>query len=145
MAQACPVNFTAVDNTVSRILSLLSAGVVALFFVTGAVPLLFALGADLLVRLYGNKHYSPLFQSAAALKRLMHLPAQKVDGAAKSVAGHFGLLFILLLIVAASLGLQAVLVAVASVYVLCLLMDVLFNFCVGCKVYYLYRLIGGAA
>ncbi|WP_345973542.1 DUF4395 family protein [Sulfurimonas diazotrophicus] len=145
MAQACPINFTAADNTVSRILSLLTTGIVALFFLTGVAPLLFALGADLLVRLHGNKHFSPLYQSAVLLKRLMRLPEQKVDGAAKSVAGHFGLLFILLLIVAASLGLQPMLVAVASIYVLCLLMDVLFNFCVGCKVYYLYRLIGGAA
>lgn len=141
MAQACPINFTAADNTVSRIVSLLAAGMVALFFVTGAQPWLYALGADLLVRLYGNKQCSPLYRLATALKRLMRLPTQKVDGAAKSVAGHFGLLFVLLLIAAAAFGLQAMLVAVAAVYVVCLLMDVLFNFCVGCKVYYLYRLI----
>jgi len=144
MAQACPINFSTVDNTVSRTISLLATGVVALFFITGALPWLYALGADLLVRLYGNKQYSPLYQLAVTLKRLMHLPTQKVDGAAKNVAGHFGLLFVLLQIVAASLGLHYMLAAVAAVYVLCLLMDVLFNFCVGCKVYYLYRLVSKA-
>ena len=69
---------------------------------------------------------------------------RNVDGAAKNVAGHFGLLFILLMIAAAHLGLVHTLQAVAALYVFCLLLDTAFSFCVGCKVYYLYRLIAGA-
>jgi hypothetical protein len=141
MAQACPINFSSVDNTVSRTVSLFSAGIVVLFIVTGHLFWLYALGTDLLVRLYGNKQYSPLFRAAVGLKRILRLPSHKVDGAAKKVAGHFGLLFIVLQIMTVSLGLHYTFGAIAAVYLLCLLMDVAFNFCVGCKVYYLYRLI----
>jgi len=143
MAQACPINFSSVDNTVSRTVSFFSAVAVALFFETGSLLWLYALGADLLVRLYGNKHYSPLFLAASGIKRALRLPTQRVDGAAKKVAGHFGLFFIVLQISAAHFGLHAALVGAAAVYVLCLVLDVLFSFCVGCKVYYLYRMLAG--
>jgi len=144
MAQVCPINFTTVDNTASRIGSLLTSGIVGLFFLTDHPVWLYALGIDLLVRLYGNKQYSPLFQAAKTLRQLLRLPVRKADGAAKNVAGHFGLLFVLLMIAAAQFGLVHTLQAVAAVYVLCLLMDAAFSFCVGCKVYYLYRLIAGS-
>jgi hypothetical protein len=144
MAQACPINFTSVDNTASRIRSLLAAGVVGLFFLTGHPAWLYALGIDLMLRLYGNRQFSPLFQTARTLQSLLRLPERKVDGAAKRVAGFFGLLFVSLMIAAASMGLHGPLAAVAALYVLCLLMDAAFNFCVGCKVYHLYRLVAGS-
>lgn len=144
MAQACPINFTSVDNTVSRICSLLTIGVVALFFATGQVLWLYILGADLLIRLYGNKHYSLLFLLAQMLRQTMKLPSRKVDGAAKKVAGMFGVALIASLIVAAHAGLSATLLIVGAVYAACLLLDVVFGFCLGCKVYYLFRLVAKA-
>ena len=143
MAQACPINFSSVDNTVSRIISLLAVIAVFLSMATGHPLPLYFLGVDLAMRLYGYKHYSPLFYAAKGIKQLLQLPTCTVDGAAKQVAGHFGLLFILLLIATAHLGLGLAFGAIAGIYVLCLLMDLFFSFCVGCKVYYLYRLIGG--
>ena len=143
MSQACPINFTTVDNTASRIGSLLTSGIVGLFFVTGHPVWLYALGFDIMVRLYGNKQFSPLFQASRLLRGLLHLPIRKADGAAKSVAGHFGLLFVLLMIAASHLGLAILLQVIAAVYVFCLLLDTVSGFCVGCKVYYLYRLICG--
>ena len=144
MAQACPINFSTVDNTVSRIVSLLTVLVVFLSTVTDYLLPLYFLGGDLALRLYGYKHFSVLFHTAKGIKQLLQLPTYTVDGAAKQVAGHFGLLFILLLIVTANAGLSLTFNAVAGVYLLCLLMDVFLNFCVGCKVYYLYRLVSGA-
>ena len=144
MAQACPINFTTVDHAASRIGSFLATGIVALIFLTGSAVWLYALVIDLLVRLYGNKQFSPLFRTAQLLRRLLRLQERNVDGAAKRVAEHFGLLFVLLMIAAAFFGLTHTLQAVAALYVFCLLLDAAFGFCVGCKVYHLYRLIAGA-
>jgi len=143
MAQACPINFRSVDNTVSRIGSLLTAAVVAAFLFSGSSLWLYALGLDLLVRLYGQKQYSPVFQTSRLLKEMLRLPTHKVDSAAKNVAGHFGLLFILLLLLASYFGLSYTLFAVAGTFMFCLILDVLFNFCLGCKMYYIYRLFAG--
>jgi len=143
MAQACPINYKSADNTLSRIGSLLTTAIVAAYLFTESTLWLFALGLDLLVRLYGQKQYSPVFQISKLIKEMLRLPAQKVDSAAKNVAGHFGLLFILLLIAASYLELDYVGFAVAGTFMLCLMMDVLFSFCLGCKIYYIYRLFAG--
>jgi hypothetical protein len=141
MAQACPINFTSVDNTVSRICSLLTLGVVALFFVTGQLFWLYLLGADLLMRIFGSKHYSLIFLLAQTLRQTMKLPSRKVDGAAKKVAGLFGCALIASMIVLTYAGLTVALHIAGAVFAVCLLLDVAFGFCLGCKVYYLFRIV----
>lgn len=145
MAQACPINYTTVDNTLSRTASLMTAIIVTLFLVTGMPVWLFLLGADLTIRLYGNPNGSFVYRLSALIKRLFHLPTRRVDGAAKKVAGHFGLLFIALLLAASFLQLAATQYVIGIVFLVCLLLDVTINFCAGCKVYHLYRLLRGDA
>lgn len=141
MSQACPINFTTIDNTLSRVVSLLTVIVVSLFFLTQNPLLLLMLCIDLIIRLYGNARVSPLFQLARALQRIFRLPTRRVDGGAKRVAGHFGLLFVLLMLAAFTLGMQPALVVVAATYMLCLALDAVFGFCAGCKIYHLYRML----
>lgn len=141
MAQACPINFTTVDETISRIISLFTMTLVVIFVFTDVKTVLIVLGIDLLVRLYGDKKLSPLFHAAEWVKQLLKLPTSNVDGAAKKVAGHFGLIFILLLLLSAFVGNALLLNAVAGVFVGCLLLDLLFGFCLGCKMYHLYHLV----
>lgn len=141
MSKACPVNFTTIDNTVSRIVSLMTFVIVIAAVSTQSALLFYLLGTDLVIRLYGNKQYSILFNAASALKRIMHLKTKSVDGASKNVAGHFGLLFIVLLIGTLHLGLSAGMLAITAVFAVCLLLDVVFDFCMGCKVYHLYRIL----
>lgn len=145
MAQACPINFTTIDNTASRIGSAVTAAVLTLFVITANPVWMFWLAADLLIRLHGNRQYSLVFQLSKQIKQLLRLPASPVDGAAKHVAGHFGLLFAVTLFIAAYFQMSIAVYVIAGIFGLCLLMDVAVNFCVGCKVYYLYRMltIGG--
>jgi hypothetical protein len=144
MAQACPINFSVVDNTISRINSLQTAVVVMLFVLTANPLWLYLLGIDLMIRLHGNQRFSPIYQLSRLVKTLFSLPSQKVDGASKKVAGHFGLLFIVMLVTTSHAGFSVGANMIASIYVLCLLMDVVMNFCVGCKVYHLYRFLARA-
>jgi hypothetical protein len=60
MAQACPINFSTVDNTISRINSLQTAVVVTLFALTANPLWLYLLGIDLMIRLHGNQRFSPI-------------------------------------------------------------------------------------
>ncbi len=141
MAQACPVNFTTIDSHAGRIGSALTLLLVVSYIASGNVAILFFLTADLLVRLYGDKAFSPVSALSSRLMRLLRLGARPVDGAAKHVAGHFGLLFSVLLIVTHFLHADTAAYAVAAVFGLCLLMDAVFNFCVGCKIYRFYLLL----
>lgn len=141
MAQACPINFTTVDETTSRIISLLTMTAVLAFVLSEVKTVLIVLGIDLLVRLYGDKKMSPLFHAASWIKQLLKLRSYNVDGAAKKVAGHFGLIFILLLLLSALTGNILLMNIVAGIFVACLLLDVLFGYCLGCKMYHLYQFI----
>lgn len=141
MAQACPVNFTTIDSRASRIGSALILLLVISYMATGNVAILFFLTADLLLRLYGNSALSPVSVLSRRLMALLRIQTRPVDGAAKHVAGHFGLLFSVLLILMHFLHADAAAYGIAAVFGLCLLMDAVFNFCVGCKVYYLYLLL----
>lgn len=141
MSQACPVNFTTIDNTVSRIVSFWTFAIVVTVIGTHAVLPLYLLGIDLLTRLYGNKRYSPLFITAMAVKRFARLPMQTTDGASKTVAGHFGLIFIASMIIALHLHLDELTALTGLVFAGCLLLDVLFDFCLGCKVHHLYLML----
>lgn len=145
MTQACPINFSSVDNTTSRIVSFLTALILVLSIVSGSVLWLYLLGADIAVRLYGNKQFSIIYRAAQGIKQMLRLPTRNVDGAAKKVAGHFGLLFILLLIAASRMQLTITGDLLAGIYLLCLSLDVAVNFCIGCKVYYLYRILAERA
>ena len=139
MAQACPVNFTTMDDTVSRIVSALTALAVAgaAFFST-EIPLCFV-AADLLVRLYGNSRFSPLFRLALRIRDALGLPERRVDGAAKKVAGHFGLFFLLMLILTPGLPLWHL--GILTLFLFCLFLDVVTGFCVGCRIYHLWRMV----
>jgi len=141
MAQACPINFTTIDNTVSRIGSAVTVLLLSIFVLTAQPFWLYLLGADLTMRLYGEKKFSFVFQLSRRVQHVLRLPPRPVDGAAKHVAGHFGLLFTLILMVTSQLQLNAITYTVAAVYGFCLLMDVALDFCVGCKVYHFYRLV----
>lgn len=136
--QACPINFKRTDSIVARTASFLTACIVIVSVLGGFVSPLYLLGADLMVRLYGNKSFSPIHRLSEVIKRLCRFPTFEVDAAAKMVAGHFGLLFITLLIIAMHLQLTMALAVITGVYVTCLLLDVLIGYCVGCKVYFIY-------
>lgn len=136
--QACPINFKRTDSIVGRTASFLTVCIVIASVLGGLVSPLYLLGADLMIRLYGNKSFSPIHRLSEGIKRLCRFPTHEVDAAAKQVAGHFGLLFILLLIVAMHLQMTMALAVIANIYVACLLMDALIGYCVGCKVYFIY-------
>ncbi len=139
MARACPVNFQQVDATTVRIISLLVLiSVVAALFAP-SFWLFLLLATDFTIRLYGNVRHSPFYMMAAALQERMGWESSFEDAAAKRLAAHFGLLFMLLLALFSWMGLPVFLYATTGVFLLCSSLEVLFGYCLGCKIYYLYQ------
>ncbi|MCD6258989.1 MAG: DUF4395 family protein, partial [Helicobacteraceae bacterium] len=93
------------------------------------------------IRLYIDKSYSLLFLVAKAMKNILALQDSFCDGGAKRLAAYFGLLFVGLLIATHYLDQWLVSLGIAAVFLLCSLLDVLLDFCIGCKVYYLVKKI----
>ncbi|MEA1919492.1 MAG: DUF4395 domain-containing protein [Campylobacterota bacterium] len=141
MAHSCPINFERVDATTIRIISLIVISLITLHVSFPSPWILFFLATDFIMRLYGDKNYSLTYRLALLIQASLKLESKFEDAGAKRLAGHFGLLFTLLLLSAYLLELQSAFYVIASVFIGCAGLEVLFGFCVGCKVYFIIQKI----
>jgi len=141
MAYNCPLTFKKVESHISRLSSFLVSSLIVTYLATSNIYILYFLFLDFLIRLYIDKSYSLLFLVAKAMKNILALQDSFCDGGAKRLAAYFGLLFVGLLIATHYLDQWLVSLGIAAVFLLCSLLDVLLDFCIGCKVYYLVKKI----
>jgi len=139
MAHSCPLAFRQIDGTVARLNALSVFLLLTLFVVTSAPVILVFLGADFMIRLYGNKNFSPIFQLSKILKKLFRLPSEMVDAGAKRLAAHFGLFFVALSLAASLSGMTTLMYVAVGIFLFCLSLELLFAYCIGCKIYFIYR------
>ncbi len=139
MGQSCPLTFRQIDGTVAR-LNALSVFLLLLLFVVVPNPLiLLFLGVDFMIRLYGNKNFSPVFQVSKSLQKILHLRAEMTDAGAKRLAAHFGLFFVFISLAANLAGLTIIMYTATAIFLFCLALELLFAYCIGCKIYFIYR------
>ena len=139
MSQSCPLAFRQIDGTIARLNALSVFVLLSLFLVTKSPFILLFLGADFMVRLYGNKNYSLVFQLSKVIKRLVGLQSEMVDAGAKRLAAHFGLFFVALSLASALAGFEVLMQVTVGVFLFCLSLELLFAYCIGCKIYFIYR------
>jgi len=139
MAQSCPLAFRQIDGTIARLNALSVFLLLTLFVVTTQPAILVLLGADFMIRLYSHKSLSPIFQLSKALKKLFKLPSEMVDAGAKRLAAHFGLFFVALSLAASLAGMTTLMYVAVGVFLFCLSLELLFAYCIGCKIYFIYR------
>lgn len=141
MAYNCPLTFKKIESHISRLSSFLVSALIITYLATSNVYILYFIFIDFLVRLYMNKSYSLIFLLAKMMKNVLALKDSFCDGGAKRLAAYFGLLFVSLLIATHYLDQWLVSLGIAAIFLLCSLLDVLFDFCIGCKIYYLIKKI----
>jgi hypothetical protein len=141
MSNACPLNFKQVDANLSRISALFVASFVLTYLYTSNVYILYFLVLDFVMKLFLNKGISPINILAEFLKELLKIKSKYTDGGAKRLAGFFGLFFVLLLLVSHYLDVWQISLVVAGIFLSCSLLDVFFNFCIGCKIYFIIKKI----
>ncbi len=139
MSQSCPINFQTYDNTVSRISSFYVALLVAFYLQSGYVAILLFIFFDLVIRVFVDKRYSLVYHMSLLTKKAFSMQTVKKDGASKKLAAYFGLLFTAGMIMFDFLQIQLGVLILATVYVACLLLDTYFDFCLGCKIYYIIK------
>ncbi|HFU73950.1 MAG TPA: DUF4395 domain-containing protein [Helicobacteraceae bacterium] len=141
MSQTCPLIFRQIDGTIARLNALFVSLFVILFLVSHELVWLYFVGLDFIIRLYGHKPYSPLYQLAMFVQKVLRLPQNMTDAGAKRLAALFGLFFVFLLIVTGHLGLIYFNYAIAAAFLACTSLELAFSYCVGCKVYWLIKKI----
>ena len=141
MSNSCPLNFERVDSNISRLSSLFIASLVILYLFTPNIYILIFLVLDFTIKLFINKELSPITMLSQSIRSAFRMKDKFTDGGAKRLAGIFGLLFVVLLILTHFLNAWIGSLVVATIFLSCSLFDVFFNYCIGCKVYFIIKRI----
>ena len=141
MSNSCPLNFERVDSNVTRLSSLAVASLVIFYLLTSNIYILIFLVLDFTIKLFVNKELSPISILSGFIKSTFKMKNKFTDGGAKRLAAMFGLLFVFLLILTHFLNAWIASLIVAAIFLSCSLFDVFFNYCIGCKVYFIIKRI----
>ncbi len=139
MTRSCPISFKQIDGTIARINAIFITLLVILFMLTYNQFILYFLAIDFLFRLTDYKKFSLISTLSTKTKILLSLETKMTDAAAKKLAAIFGLVFVIVMIVLNSLGLYMALNIVGLILLSCSSLEVLFNYCLGCEIYHLYK------
>lgn len=138
----CPISEVKIDEHRARLVALFVAGTTGFALATPSpLPeLLFGLLVlDFSARSFGRRAWSPLGRSAAGVAKLLKVSSKPVDAAPKLFAARIGLVFSLSLLGLSSLDNVVALRIVASLLIVCALLEALAGTCVGCKVWTLWQ------
>ena len=139
MAPACPIAFRQIDATVVRINSLSISLMLMAYLFSSQILVIYILGIDLIVRLFINKGLSPINQVSRLIKAVIRAKTINADAGAKRLAAYFALGFSWAVIGLHTFGLFEIAKIVTVIFVACSLMELFFNYCVGCKIYFIYK------
>ena len=144
MTQTCPISQRRIDSQVVRTTSVFIALITALYLFTSNIIFIYLLLIDFSLRLFRHNQYSPLFQLSLVLLRLLNIPPRMSDEAPKRFALYLGWGMSIMIVLSISLNLEVLATSFILVLFSCSLLEMLFEFCVGCKVYqYLQRFSKG--
>ncbi|MBU0721126.1 DUF4395 domain-containing protein [bacterium] len=141
MSYSCPMTFEKVDSNISRLNSLFVSILVITYLITSNIFLLYFLVFDFSIRLFVQKKASPLYLTSQLITVSLKFAEKLTDAGAKRLAAYFGLLFVLLLLLTHLLNLWYLSLGVAVIFLSCSLLDVIFNYCLGCKIYFIVKKI----
>ncbi|MDP2077672.1 MAG: DUF4395 family protein [Sulfuricurvum sp.] len=139
MSQACPLLFRQVDANISKMSAVaVSIGVIAYLLTMQKIILIFII-IDFILRLSMHKGLSPIFRASCFVKRVLNLPTRLEDAGAKRLAAIFGLAFSIAMLGFDFFGLILGIWIVAGIFITCVVLDLLFDYCIACKVYSIAR------
>lgn len=139
MAQCCPLSHTKTDAYQERIEAFMTASVVAVFILSCSFVLPLILIGDFLLRLISKNRYGIFKPFARKFKKLFRLPRVQIDDAPKRFARILGMIMSLNLIVLYAFDQHEAAVILSLIFISLSLMDAFFDYCVGCKLYMLFK------
>ncbi|MDD5212660.1 MAG: DUF4395 domain-containing protein [Sulfuricurvum sp.] len=141
MSQACPLLFRQVDANISKMSAIAVSGGVITYLLTMQKFILVFIIIDFLLRLSKYKGLSPIFRASCFIKKALDLPTRLEDAGAKRLAAIFGLAFSISMLGFDFFGLILGIWIVAAIFISCVVLDLLFDYCIACKVYSITRKI----
>ena len=139
MKKSCPISGEQVDANLVRINAMLVA-ILAIAFIFFKLNLFaFLLVVDFFIRIFISQKYSYMLIVAKLIKKTFGISTIKTDAAPKKFASMFGLVFSILIVLLSLIGFVKLTTIVAVILIICALLEAIFNYCLGCQIYYIFQ------
>ena len=140
MSPSCPISTRRVDTNLVRVVSFQVLLFTLLFAVTQIKLFIFIMLFDFIVRALRQESYSLFAQTGKLILKQWKAVPKYSDEAPKRFALCLGLAVTLMIILFSLLGFAKMATAIAFILMICAFLEVLFDFCIGCKLYYALQL-----
>ena len=144
MSPSCPISTRRIDSNMVRIISIQIFLLTAFFIFTNEPIFAYILLADSTVRVFRRHELSPFALFAKAVIKVANIMPKFSDESPKRFALYLSLFVSLSIVVLFHAGLHMIATYVAFILLICAFLEALFDFCVGCKIYYGIQLIKGS-
>ncbi|MDM5271824.1 DUF4395 domain-containing protein [Sulfurovum sp. zt1-1] len=141
MSPSCPISTRRVDANMVRIISFQVALITLALIITGKSFLAFLLLFDFAVRISRRPELSLFNLIAKYTVNRCNITPKLCDESPKRFALGLGFFTSLLLVVLYLAGLYTIASVVGIVLLFAALLETIFDFCIGCKLYYAIQLI----
>ncbi|HFD13871.1 MAG TPA: DUF4395 domain-containing protein [Epsilonproteobacteria bacterium] len=136
MAQVCPISTRRVDSNMVRIISFQVALFTTILLITQESIFALVLLFDFFMRTLRQPQLSPFQIIGNFVLTGWGVAPKLCDESPKRFALYMGLVTSLFLVVFYLAGFTTFATAITIILLICALLETLFDFCIGCKIYY---------
>jgi len=141
MSQTCPISTRRVDSNMVRMISFQVALFTVILLITQESSFALILLFDFLMRTLRQPNLSPFHVLGKFILTGWGVAPKLCDESPKRFALYLGLVISLFLVVFYIAGFTAFATAISIILLICALLETLFDFCIGCKIYYAIQIM----
>lgn len=143
MSPSCPISTKRVDSNMVRVISFQVALFSVLFLITHESFFALVLLFDFTMRALRQTNFSPFQIVGKFVISGWGIAPKLCDESPKRFALFLGLITSLFLVAFYLAGFTTFATAIAVILLICALLETLFDFCIGCKIYYAIQIAKG--
>jgi hypothetical protein len=136
MSPSCPISTRRVDSNMVRVISFQVALFTVILLITQESFFAFVLLFDFFMRALRQTNFSPFQIIGNFIITGWGIAPKLCDESPKRFALYLGLVTSLFLVILYAAGLTVFATAITIILLICALLETLFDFCIGCKIYY---------
>ena len=136
MSPSCPISIRRVDSNMVRIISFQVALFTVILLLTQESVFALVLFFDFFMRTIRQSKFSPFQIVGQFVVTGWGIAPKLCDESPKRFALYLGLITSLFLVVFYLAGFTTLATSIAVILLICALLETLFDFCIGCKIYY---------
>ncbi|NOX14628.1 MAG: DUF4395 domain-containing protein [Epsilonproteobacteria bacterium] len=140
MFKSCPISSRRIDSHIVRFISAQVSLVIVLLITTKLPIFAIILLYDFMIRAFRKQHLSLFFIVGRFGVHKLHLKANLCDEAPKRFALFMGLSISFTLSILYISNYIEFATILAGIFLICALLETLFDFCLGCKIYQLTKI-----